>query len=440
MIGFFVQLIVPLALMFYRFPRKKAFWLWLLPQLAVELTISIFFRTPDALTFFPEPVSVFLYYLLCYLFSFLLVLLPFKLNVFRTLFFWTGAMVVQNFGHHFYGLIMRLAGIPLANQYDDVTYLLVLTAVYIVLYALFYLLILRKLRVEDLQRIPRVSTLLLSMSFLTIMIVLGIYIRHFNSDILENGSVAMVYELYSSILAGMILFIQFGIFRNARLEEGNRELQMRLEAETRYYSMARENMERINMLSHDLKHRLMELQSSDSTRKQGELKDLEKQVDIYDAMVESGNEALDYLLTEKMRQCRERNIDFSLLVDGAAFSFIGTGDLCSLFGNALDNAIEEQERVEEGKRRIFLRAVKNRGMSHIHVENACHARPVFENGFPKSTKAGKGHGYGTKSMLFLTEKYGGNLTMVYRNGQFMVDIFIPRPAENAKNDTESATK
>ena len=121
MIGFFVQLIVPLALMFYRFPRKKAFWLWLLPQLAVELTISIFFRTPDALTFFPEPVSVFLYYLLCYLFSFLLVLLPFKLNVFRTLFFWTGAMVVQNFGHHFYGLIMRLAGIPLANQYDDVT-------------------------------------------------------------------------------------------------------------------------------------------------------------------------------------------------------------------------------------------------------------------------------------------------------------------------------
>ena len=96
--------------------------------------------------------------------------------------------------------------------------------------------------------------------------------------------------------------------------------------------------------------------------------------------------------------------------------------------------------MEEGKRRIFLRAVKNRGMSHIHVENACHARPVFENGFPKSTKAGKGHGYGTKSMLFLTEKYGGNLTMVYRNGQFMVDIFIPLPAENAKNDTESATK
>ncbi len=440
MIGFFVQLIVPLALMFYRFPRKKHFWLLFLPQLAVELTISILFAKPESLFFLPEGVSIFLYYLLCYLFSFLLVFLPFRLNVFRTLFYWTGAMVVQNFGHHLYGLIMRLAGIPLANQYDDILYLLVLAAVYAVLYSLFYLLLLRKLRVEDLQQIPRVSTLLLSVSFLIIMIVLGIYIRHFNSVLLEDGSVAMVYELYSSILAGMILFIQFGIFRNARLEEGNRELQMRLDAETRYYTMARENMERVNILSHDLKHRLMELQRQESEGKSRELKELEKQVDIYDAMVESGNDALDYLLTEKMRKCRERNIDFSLLVDGAVFSFIGSGDLCSLFGNALDNAIEEQDRVEEGKRRLFLRAVRNGEMGHIHVENACHAKPVFQNGFPKSTKMEKGHGYGTKSMQYLAQKYGGNMTMIYRNGQFMVDIFLPLPPENARKETESATK
>ena len=54
MIGFFVQLIVPLALMFYRFPRKKHFWLLFLPQLAVELTISILFAKPESLFFLPE--------------------------------------------------------------------------------------------------------------------------------------------------------------------------------------------------------------------------------------------------------------------------------------------------------------------------------------------------------------------------------------------------
>ena len=42
---------------------------------------------------------------------------------------------------------------------------------------------------------------------------------------------------------------------------------------------------------------------------------------------------------------------------------------------------------------------------------------------------------------YLTQFKAPTLDSVFgENGQFMVDIFIPLPAENAKNDTESATK
>ena len=438
MIGFFVQLIVPLALMFYRFPRKRHFWWLLVPQLVVELVISFFYFTPTSASFMTEGVSIFLYYLLCYLFAFLLVFIPFRLNVFKTLFYYTAAMLVQNFGHHTYGLIMRLAGIGLENQYDKFYYLLILAAIYAVVYAVFYLVILRKLKIEDLERMPKVSTLLVSASFLIVMIVLGIYIRHFNSPILEGRGVGIVYELYSSILVFMILCIQFGIFRAAKLEEGNRDLQMRLDAESRYYDMARKNMERINIISHDLKHRLAELRRENAHGSKEELEDLESQVASYDTLVDSGNEALDYLLTEKMRLCQRNHIDFSMMVDGKLLSGLSYGDLCSLFGNAIDNAIEAELREEEGKRRIYLRTSRVRDMVFVHVENLCSKEPTFEKGLPRTTKTEPGHGYGTKSMLYIAEKYGGHAAFFYKNGLYNVDIFLPLGANPARKDTENA--
>lgn len=440
MIGFFVQLIIPLALMFYRFPRRKGFLFLLLPQLALEIVAAVFFVDPlSAAPVLGQGGSIFLYYLLCYFFAFLLVLLPFRMNIFKTLFYYTAAMLIQNFSHHLYGLIMRLSGVSLAAQYDKITYLFVLASVYIVVYAVFFLLFLRHLKIEDLDKMPKFSTLLVSASFLVVMIVLGIYIRHFNSAMLEDKGVGIIYELYSSILVFMILCIQFGIFRSARLEQGKRDLQMRLDAESRYYQMARENMERINILSHDLKHRLNELQREDSTgKKKAEIEELEGEVNAYDTIVESGNEALDYLLTEKMQTCQRNGIDFTMMVDGRLLSSWSYGDLCSLFGNALDNAIEAELKEEEGKRRIFLRTSKAHGMVFIHVENLCTKEPTFQDGLPKTTKTGPGHGYGSKSMLYLAEKHGGHAAFTYKDGLYQVDIFLPLPAEDAGKPTENA--
>ena len=54
----------------------------------------------------------------------------------------------------------------------------------------------------------------------------------------------------------------------------------------------------------------------------------------------TGNGLLDVLLTEKRRQCLAAGMRPTFFVDGSRLGFINDFDLCTLIGNAADNAIE----------------------------------------------------------------------------------------------------
>lgn len=57
-------------------------------------------------------------------------------------------------------------------------------------------------------------------------------------------------------------------------------------------------------------------------------------------LVHTGNDALDAILSEKGLACEQGGIAFRCMADGAAVGFMAPTDIYSLFGNALDNAIE----------------------------------------------------------------------------------------------------
>ena len=50
----------------------------------------------------------------------------------------------------------------------------------------------------------------------------------------------------------------------------------------------------------------------------------------------------------------------------------------------------------------------------------------FLDGLPVTTKADRDyHGYGMRSMRYITEKYGGTLTAQYRDGLFVLNLLFP---------------
>ena len=194
-------------------------------------------------------------------------------------------------------------------------------------------------------------------------------------------------------------------------------------------------MDAINVKVHDIKHQIRHLQDGGVEVDATALASLAKDIRIFDSRVSSGNEALDTILTEKRLLCEAEDITISCIADGQALSFMAPSDIYSLFGNALDNAIEAVREVSDPERRSISVIVRRVGdMASVHIENYFEGKVRFKNGLPVTTKSDAAyHGYGTRSMRKTVEKYDGTITMSARAQLFRVNIMIPIKDEETEN-------
>jgi sensor histidine kinase regulating citrate/malate metabolism len=178
------------------------------------------------------------------------------------------------------------------------------------------------------------------------------------------------------------------------------------------------------MKAHDLKHFIADIGAGG---KFDGLDEIKTAVEKYELTANTGNKALDVVLTEKTYLCNKNEINFSFMVKGEELSFMHTSDIASLFGNAIDNAIEYEKTVEnKNKRYILLRVYRKVSLLSIHVENYCNQSYEMCDGLPVTTKSDKdNHGFGLKSIRYVAQKYGGNVTVKSDGGLFTLDIILP---------------
>lgn len=123
---------------------------------------------------------------------------------------------------------------------------------------------------------------------------------------------------------------------------------------------------------------------------------------------------------------QKKKINLCIIADGSATAFIGEADIGALFGNILDNAIEAVENMELSDRMISLNVSQKKGFLYIHEDNRCDDRLTFADGIPQTLKSDTDiHGFGTKSIKLIAEKYGGKALMACSDGVFSLDIVIP---------------
>ena len=102
-------------------------------------------------------------------------------------------------------------------------------------------------------------------------------------------------------------------------------------------------------------------------------------------------------------------------------------DICTIFGNALDNAIEYELQIPDKEKRIIhLTVSKKNSFIIILVENYCEEKVLKEGEELTTTKGNKQyHGYGIKSIKYSVEKYGGFVNITNENNWFRVEMIIP---------------
>lgn len=296
----------------------------------------------------------------------------------------------------------------------------------LLVYPLYLWLFVRLVRRHSLADISEPQIILVALAVVATVIGLDVVVKSLGASTLGLEAYLMA-RLAHGVLCGFTLFSEQKILA-ARQLATEREVERRMAAEReRQYQLSRKNIDAINVKCHDIKHQIRSLADGGRVADGRALEDLAAEIAIYDSTVKTGNPALDVILTEKGLVCSGEKITLAVIADGRALECLEPQEIYSLFGNALDNAIEAVRGIGEPERRLVSLNVRRSGtMCVINVENSCDVAPAFRDGLPVTTKADAGsHGFGTRSMRGIVERHGGILSFGCEDGVFHVDALLP---------------
>lgn len=171
-----------------------------------------------------------------------------------------------------------------------------------------------------------------------------------------------------------------------------------------------------------------------------EVRQLMEDVKPFEALIATGNEAVDIILSEKLKLCQQEEICCVPYVDGRLLAFISPLDVCTLLGNALDNAIESCRMIPEAEnRQISIKTNRKSGCVILVLRNTFGAAPQIRNGRPVSIKRDKeNHGFGLKSIRYVAEKYSGEAICRVEGQEFVLTMLFPECAQRQPDSDTDA--
>lgn len=233
--------------------------------------------------------------------------------------------------------------------------------------------------------------------------------------------------LISYPICGASIFSSFGcmylasyICDSMQTSYRAQELQMQKD----YYKDRIRDEERVRRIYHDMKNHLLILENqpgTDETRQTASR--LREQIADYENYVHTGNEFLDIIIRDKSAKAREKHIDFNAVIHFENGDFMEPLDISTIFGNAIDNAIEASEKLPEDRRLITVKAAKVRDMLMITAENNMEPDSLPDEGTSKSDRFL--HGFGIPNIRKAAEKYDGQCSISAKDGVFRLKVMIP---------------
>ncbi len=217
-----------------------------------------------------------------------------------------------------------------------------------------------------------------------------------------------------------ILTICAGIFSQSEQEQQIDILRQLWRQDRAQFESVKANMDVINMKCHDLKHILDKIEGKLTCE---EADSLRGAIQFYDANIKTGNEVLDVVLCEKAMTCQKNGISFSCMADGTGLGFLTPVQTYSLFGNIIDNAVEAVSPLREAQRVISLTCHEENEVLVIEESNYFSGGLAMDSGLPSTSKGDVSrHGFGTKSIQYIAEQYGGTLDIKVVDDMFFLTV------------------
>ncbi len=176
---------------------------------------------------------------------------------------------------------------------------------------------------------------------------------------------------------------------------------------------------------HDYKNHIQTLLAlvGDDEKTREYLWSLNKDLTEVDAVLKTGNIALDAILNSKLTLIKSKDIPIEAKASVSDDLKISDVDLCAIIGNLLDNAIEAVQTLpkEEQFIRIYIGMLKSQ--LYISVINSSLGSPKRRGEKYISTK-GEGRGLGLIRIDGIVKNAGGIVNRKTEQGVFATEILV----------------
>lgn len=292
-------------------------------------------------------------------------------------------------------------------------------------------LILRKSRQQRalmLHKISPKTNLLISIVCICIFFLVNALELIFTGYFTEN--IFYVLTIFSLLLIPLtivtILLILKIQYKNAllrRLFQANQEM---LILEKKQYKLLQNKNEALRSFRHDFNGHLLALQTY---VEQNELDKLFHYINNLSALqtdfkiYSTKNIIVDAILNQ-IGETLPPTVTFKVSGQFSEICFIEDFDLCTLFTNLLNNAVEATEKLTaDESKEIYVEIESNNDELLLRVMNT--SKPYSEQELSHLTTSKKdqaNHGFGLKNIRQITKKYHGDLFIEYKNGFFSTYI------------------
>ncbi|HDF2797378.1 TPA: sensor histidine kinase [Clostridioides difficile] len=197
-----------------------------------------------------------------------------------------------------------------------------------------------------------------------------------------------------------------------------------------YYKNIESKQLKIELLNHDMKNHISCIEGMYENNINirpylNNIKNTIRNNNIY----HTGNVTLNIILNDKKDLCDKYNINLIALIDFSKCKFINDIDICDIFSNILDNAIEACNKVTLDYKEIILRGNVINDFYIIKAENTKMNDILIKDSNILTDKIDTlKHGFGIKSIKKSVDKYDGTCVIEHNKNRFTMIISIPMPS------------
>lgn len=266
-------------------------------------------------------------------------------------------------------------------------------------------------------------------NIISIIVIFGYIFKDKDINYTENIIILIVSVvlLFSNIsLVGII----GRIIKDNKIRAEYEITKEKMNIQYKYYLNLQESQEKIKKLYHDMNNHIICIQNIYGKHELSNkyIEDINNQIKDCRSIFDTKSIILDVILNEKKSICDKNDINFLVDINFSKCGFIEITDICSIFSNMIDNAIEACNKIKDSNigKEIKLRGTIINSFFVIKCENTKVNNINLRNNKLITDKEDSFlHGIGVNSVKSSVEKYNGNVEISSDENSFTMIIYIP---------------